>query len=469
MSILGAPRVLLGAPSRFQSDRIRYKLPRFCEQNHIEEIHRVAQELRDEGHTIEETDDPKSLCRDISNALKTPSGTSFPLTKTLVTALLLFGFASPAEALQSGKQVCAPTVCMLNGGKDLTRSTYMKEYVAPNHPDKGGDVQSSQFFNDCGRELFQSSNKLSCEHVKYDKNTEKAVTKFIESVPKRDETLKNKEKEHEAIIGKLEFIKDPEVIRTFNEVKRILQEYGWVSRAITSIGMDITNVDANVLVANMKSFVSRDLRYVTEELDIDHRSLLDLKGNLAGYRVIVEFANKYLKASKSQKLKLITEMFDDAKMISLMRKELDAAEEYRISVKPVTLRVVESIKKDKLNPTSTAHYTANLLQDYFEMKLRPYNDDERDTKEILYSYESIQSHLQRNIQYVEKWISIRSDEASKKTSLLKRVESYENKFGPIVSSTVSDFWTMGKIQEFMALLVGFITIAGFFAHMPKKK
>ncbi len=27
----------------------------------------------------------------------------------------------------------------------------MKEYVAPNHPDKGGDLQTSQFFNDCGR------------------------------------------------------------------------------------------------------------------------------------------------------------------------------------------------------------------------------------------------------------------------------------------------------------------------------
>jgi hypothetical protein len=105
-----------GAPSHF-ADR------RFCEQQHLDEILRVADNLRKVGHPIADTDDPHKLCQDIAHALWSPyvggkQKASYPVTKTLLTALMLFGFSSPAEALKSGQQVCAPTVCMLNGGKD---------------------------------------------------------------------------------------------------------------------------------------------------------------------------------------------------------------------------------------------------------------------------------------------------------------------------------------------------------------
>ena len=486
----------------------------------------VAQELRDEGHTIEETDDPKALCRDISNALKTPSGTSFPLTKTLVTALLLFGFASPAEALQSGKQVCAPTVCMLNGGKDLTRSTYMKEYVAPNHPDKGGDLETSQFFNDCGRELFQDSSTMSCQNVRYDKSTEKAVNKYIAGASKREEASQKKEKEHVSVKGRLEFINDPEVMEDVNKVKKILQQYGFLTQAINSRSLDISVQDANVIVANMKSFIQQEMKSAKGQLEMAKKYKLELETKLEKVKKEQKFAETYLQQPESKQIELANpdmpnRPYDVQTSIDI-RYYTTAAWSWLETLSVDSLRGLQEFEEyvtlarkyprdkssdDPPNGHLTPYYTEDshggltwwvreqvgereqVSENRWVETWRNKKIPDSVTAKALEIYFRVLSekHLDMAVTYQSHWAIVHASRGNyakqiedyqmvidsftesyeikmnATSDFLKRVESYENRFGPVVSPSLTTHAVAYQWDEvqFGILLIFFMHIATF--------
>lgn len=519
MSILGAPQSFVGAPDS------RYKLPRFCEQQHLDEILRVADDLREAGHPIADTDDPHELCQDIAHALWSPyvggkQTASYPVTKTLLTALMLFGFSSPAEALKSGQQVCAPTVCMLNGGKDLTRSTYMKEYVAPNHPDKGGDLQASQFFNDCGRELFQdSSSTLSCANVKYDKPTEKAVNKYIAGASKREEAAQKKEKEHVLVKGRLDFINDPEVMESVDKVKKILQSYGYFSQAINSRSLEISVQDANVVVANMKSFIQKKLNTDTNSLVKAKEYKQKLETKIETVKREWQFAETFL--NKTNKIDMANPDMADSVQTSndihgyirsawSLLESLSASslaglhdlEEYVILARksptlmtqmpddPINVQFTprydprirkwlvtadaryekisetewREIRESKIVPDSV---TAKALEVYFKVRSNKTSDVQltyqnpfaSDTTSYEKTIETLRLVAEICTEGYETTVNQTSD-------FLKQVESYESRFGPVVppSITTHTVWSqwdesVGVIQALFVLLLSFLIIA----------
>jgi chemotaxis protein histidine kinase CheA len=83
----------------------------------------------------------------------------------LLLLLLLAASALPgARGFTAARGACRPVVCALHTAasgsgtptRTLDKRAYKRAFQLPNHPDKGGELETSQFFNDCGRELFGS-------------------------------------------------------------------------------------------------------------------------------------------------------------------------------------------------------------------------------------------------------------------------------------------------------------------------
>ena len=75
-----------------------------------------------------------------------------PYAKPMVAALALSGLANTAAAL-AHDSTCRATVCYVNNGRDLSAHDF-KQLQFHNHPDKGGRLEDSQFFNACKPDLF---------------------------------------------------------------------------------------------------------------------------------------------------------------------------------------------------------------------------------------------------------------------------------------------------------------------------
>lgn len=83
----------------------------------------------------------------------------------LSCVLLCSTLARCARALQLGVDECAPTVCTLHQRPSVSFADYNRVFVAFNHPDKGGLLAYSQYFNECRAQLFKGKLDLDCALV----------------------------------------------------------------------------------------------------------------------------------------------------------------------------------------------------------------------------------------------------------------------------------------------------------------
>jgi hypothetical protein len=125
-----------------------------------------------------------------------------PALLLLLTAAV--GCALPgARGFTAARGTCRPVVCALHHAaassgaalvpRPLDKREYKRAFQVPNHPDKGGELETSQFFNACGRELFGSGAEaaavVSCSSgsgVDYGRIDRRGVVRAYEAEQQRN-------------------------------------------------------------------------------------------------------------------------------------------------------------------------------------------------------------------------------------------------------------------------------------------
>jgi hypothetical protein len=105
------------------------------------------------------------------------------------TAMFVGSARSSADALSYGKDMCVPTICTLSNGKVLTRTDYINLFVIPNHPDKGGDLATRQFFNACLDDIYDKSKVLACNNLDYSHVRQMAIKEYNQKAVNLQKTL----------------------------------------------------------------------------------------------------------------------------------------------------------------------------------------------------------------------------------------------------------------------------------------